>query len=178
MKRQVITSLEDLNRLERQVLRAVEMTAGLLKKMLDSHDSLGTFAKLKFTKAGRDPLDSQRPLNVVEQLNQTFTYLASVAGARWLLSRHPDCAPLVLNLGTAPGFDIESECGNFAAETFAVTHPGSNNKLRKDALKLQGAKAEHRFVFYLSPSRGPELQVPGVTVVRLDHPVIAALNSL
>lgn len=177
MKRQIVTSLEDLERLELRILGAVEATTSALKRMLESQDSLGGFARLKFTEAGHDPLDLGRPLNIVEQLNQTFTYLASIGGARWLIERYPHCTPLVLNLGTAPGFDIESSCGQFAAETFAVTHPGSNDKLRKDALKIRGANAEHRFVFYLSLALGPHVHVSGVTVVQLDHRVITMLNS-
>jgi hypothetical protein len=177
MKRQVITNVEDLDRLEGEVLRSVEATVALLKEVLASTDALGAFGKIKFTEAGRDPLDVTRPLNVVEQLNQTFTYLASVAGARWLLSRHSECAPLVLNLGTAPGFDIESKCGQFIAETSAVTHPGSNDKLRRDILKVQNGSGTYRFVFYLSPIAASQLQVPGVAVVRLEHPALTALSA-
>lgn len=177
MKRQVVTSLEDLERLEQRILSAVEATTATLKRVLESSDSLGGFARLKFTEAGHDPLDPERPLNFIEQLNQTFTYLASIGGARWLIERYPHCTPLVLNLGTAPGFDIESSCGQFAAETFAVTHPSSNDKLRKDASKMREAQAEHRFVFYLSLARGPQVHVPGVTVVPLDHRVMAMLDS-
>lgn len=83
---------------------------------------------------------------MIEQINQTFTYLASIDGARWLLREYPECAPLVLNLGTQSGFDIESSCGRFVAETFAATDPKSNDKLRKDLAKLRIARAQHRFV--------------------------------
>jgi len=176
MKRQTVTKLEDVDRLEAHILHSVETTIQLLKGALESGDGLIAFAKLKFTEAGRDPLNAARPLNLVEQLNQTFTYLASLAGARWLLQHHPECAPLVLNLGTAPGFDIESECGHFIAETFAVTHPGSNGKLRKDVRKLKGEERTHRFVFYLSLVARREFNVPGITVVRLEHRALAALR--
>ncbi len=177
MKRQVIDSIEDLDRLEQQILRAVDATAASLKRLLDVETSLATFARLKFTEAGHDPLNIDRPLNMIEQLNQTFTYLASVAAARWLLLHHPTCAPLVLNLGTAPGFDIQSECGQFVAETFAVTHPHSNDKLRKDVAKMQTTVAKHRFVFYFSPSTDGPFEASGVTIVQLAHPVIDALSS-
>ena len=177
MKRQVVNSMDDLDRLERQIQRSVDTTAGLLKTLLQSRDTLEFFARLKFTEAGRDPLDCDRTLNVVEQLNQTFTYLATIGGARWIISNHPDCQPLVLNLGTASGFDIQSQCGRFVAETFAVTHPRSNDKLRKDISKIQQVAADHRFVFYISRLAPPPVAVPGVTVVRLEFPVLAALNS-
>jgi hypothetical protein len=176
MKRQIVRSLEDLDRLEREILRAVATTTSV-KRLLKDETPIGAFARLKFTAAGHYPLNIDRPLNVIEQLNQTFTYLASVEAARWLLTRHPQCVPLVLNLGTSPGFDIQSECGLFVAETFAVTHPGSNDKIRKDVAKMQATVAQHRFVFCLSPSRTGSFQAAGVTIVRLPHPVIEALSS-
>lgn len=176
MKSRTITTIDELDQLEQQITRSVEAAASSLKTILESDDALGAFAKLKFTETGLDPLDTTRSLNIVEQLNQTFTYLASVAGARWLMLRHPECTPLTLNLGTASGFDIESISGRFVAETFAATHPDSNDKLRKDILKVQGADA-HRFVFYLSPVAAPQLDVPGVSVVRLEHPILAILSS-
>jgi hypothetical protein len=177
MKRQTITSFEDLRRLELQILSSVDATSAALKRLLDAEAPLAAFARLKFTEAGHDPLNIHRPLNFIEQINQTFTYLASVEAARWLLSHHPDCAPLILNLGTLSGFDIESQCGHFKAETFAVTHPGSNDKLRKDVAKMQTTVAAHRFVFYISPSTAGPFQASGVTIVQLQHPAIDALTS-
>jgi hypothetical protein len=175
MKRQVVSSLKDLDRLEHEITRAVDATVSSLKQILSDEAALDAFARLKFSAAGHDPLDIQRPLNIIEQLNQTFTYLASVAGARWIMSRHGDCVPLILNLGTAAGFDISSECGRFVAETFAVTHPSSNDKLRKDVAKMQTTVAEHRFVFYLSPSTDGPYEAAGVTIVQLEHPALEAL---
>jgi hypothetical protein len=177
MKRQVIKTTADLDRLEEQIVRSVDATSASLKQLLSANSSLGAFARLKFTEAGHDPLNVDRPLNFIEQLNQTFTYLASVEAARWLLTHHPECAPLALNLGTLAGFDIESECREFVAETFAVTHPGSNDKLRKDVAKMQTTVAAHRFVFYISPSKAGPFQASGVTIVQLQHPVIDALDS-
>lgn len=176
MKRHVITALEELDRLEAKVVGSVETTRNELLRLLAAPDALASFAKLKFTAVGRDPLDVDRPLNLIEQLNQTFTYLAGIAGARWLISRHTDCLPLVLNLGTASGFDIASQCGRFVAETFAATHPRSNDKLRRDAFRLQRVEAQHRFVFYLSMVGGSPFECPGVTIVRLEHPLMNALN--
>jgi hypothetical protein len=48
---------------------------------------------------------------LVEQLNQSFTYLASIAATAWLFEHHPENAPYILNLGTAPGSDIMSQDG-------------------------------------------------------------------
>ena len=177
LKQQTITCTSDLDRLEAAVSASAEATVNTLKRLLDSISGLDAMALMKFGKTGRDPLDLIRPLNVVEQLNQSFTYLASIAAARWLLARYPECAPLILNLGTAPGPDIQSKCGRFVAETSATTHPDSNNKLRKDVIRVEGLSAEHRFVFFLSPVDAKRIPHTGVTVVRLKHPSLGVLDS-
>lgn len=176
MKIQTVSSKEDLARLEALICASAVATIAKLRESLEGNAALEVLAAMKFSTVGHDPIDSGRPLNLVEQLNQSFTYLASIAGARWLMERHPECLPLTLNLGTTEGTDIISACGRFAAETFAATHPDSNDKLRKDVEKVRGAAAAHKFVFYLSPRAGT-LKVEGVTLVRLDHPSLRLVAS-
>ena len=125
-------------------------------------------ARVKFTPSGCDPLDLERSLNFVEQLNQSFTYLATIEAARWLFVRHPEHAPFILNLGTAPGADLASTNGAVAAEVFAATHPDSNDKLRKDINKVRSSNASLRYVFYLSPVAAKD-RATDVTVVHLNH---------
>jgi hypothetical protein len=177
MKKQIVVSPVDLDRLE----SAVSASAALAMRSLGALNGgtpIDALAAVKFDQIGRDPLDPNRPLNLIEQVNQTFTYLASIAGARWLLRQHPECAPLTLNLGTQPGFDIESSCGHFVAETFAATDPKSNDKLRKDLAKLRTAKARHRFLFYLSPVTDRRTHDEGISVVQLEHPVVSRFRSV
>ena len=108
--------------------------------------------KMKFDPIGYDPLDITRRINVIEQINQTFTYLASFAAAKILFGLHPNCG-LRLNLGTASGSDIESvQDGFLAAEVFAAVTPRNNKKLRKDIDKVCAAQANHRYVFYYCPN--------------------------
>ena len=177
LKQQTITCSSDLDQLEAAVNASAKATVGTLKRLLASTSGLDAMALMKFGETGRDPLNLVRSLNVVEQLNQSFTYLASITAARWLLARYPECSPLTLNLGTAPGPDIQSKCGRFVAETFAVTHPDSNDKLRKDVIKVEKLPAEHRFVFFLSPVDAQRIPHTSVTVVRLEHPVLGVLVS-
>jgi len=177
LKQQIVGSLSDLDRLESAVIASAEATIGMLKELLNSTSAFNALALLKFGEIDRDPLDSTRPLNIVEQLNQSFTYLASIGAARWLLAQHPECLPLVLNLGTAPGADVESKCGRFVAETFAATHPDSNDKLRRDVAKVAALTGEHKFVFFLSPVDTRRTAPTGVTVIRLDHPILGVLAS-
>ena len=109
--------------------------------------------QLKFAAVGCDPLNPSRPLNLIEQLNQTFTYLESFIGAAFLFDRHRCVQHLSLNLGTSPGFDIQtSEDGGIAAEVFAAVTPQNNRKLVKDVEKVSAADAAFRYVLFISPA--------------------------
>ena len=124
--------------------------------------------QLKFQAVGCDPLDLSRQLNLIEQLNQTFTYLASFNGATFLFERHPKVQSLSLNLGTSSGFDIQSpEGGGIAAEVFAAVTPQNNRKLAKDIEKVSASDAKYRYVLFMSPEHeaGPYRGAPKVTGV-------------
>lgn len=168
MKQRTITSVSELASLEDSVVSAAAAAAEGLFAQLQGAKDLSVLARIKFDACGFDPLDVTRSLNFVEQLNQSFTYLATIEGTRWLFERHPSHAPYRLNLGTAPGFDIISADGSVVAETFAATHPDSNKKLQHDVDKLRGVNAEHKYVFYLSRSQAAK-KYQDVTIVRLDH---------
>ena len=124
--------------------------------------------QLKFQAVGCDPLDLSRQLNLIEQLNQMFTYLASFNGAAFLFERHPKAQSLSLNLGTSSGFDIQTpEGGGIAAEVFAAVTPQNNRKLAKDIEKVSASDAKYRYVLFMSPEHeaGPYRGVPKVTGV-------------
>jgi hypothetical protein len=127
--------------------------------------------QLKFEEMGCDPLNLSRKLNLIEQLNQTFTYIASFKAAEYLLQSHPPFSVLRLNLGTTSGWDIQStENGGLVAEVFAAVNPRNNRKLEKDIEKVAKEKAKHRYVFFMCPGIGAgpyhEIPVPpGIDVV-------------
>src|ERR1035437_2926245 len=56
---------------------------------------------------GWHPIDD-RPLNLIEQTNQTWTYLVTLKALPFLFERHPDAGGFCLNLGTQAGTDITS----------------------------------------------------------------------
>lgn len=125
----------------------------IAKRLADpSISPIKFLSQLKFDQVGCDPLDASRPLNLIEQLNQTFTYIASFYAAQFIFERHPKVQSLLLNLGTSAGFDIEtSEDGGIAAEVFAAVTPQNNQKLNKDVAKVAVADAMYRYVFFMSP---------------------------
>jgi len=56
-----------------------------------------------------------------------------------------------------------------AAEVFSATHPGSNQKLRKDIARVASDPARYRYVFFAAPkyATGRQTQLetaPGVEV--------------
>lgn len=148
--RQVIHSTRELDELENQVIAAAKRTVDALRTLLSEAEPLHAFSQMKFEPSGFHPTDD-RSLNLIEQINQTFTYLASVHATRWLFRHHPDSAPFRLNLGTAGGTDIESTDGSIAAETFASVNPKNNRKLDADIDKVGRTSAGHKYVFYICP---------------------------
>jgi hypothetical protein len=177
LKQRIVRTLADLEAMEQAVLTSAQASIGKLQKLLARDGGLSALAALKFGEAGCDPLDSARSLNLVEQLNQSFTYLASIAATGWLFEHHPGNAPFILNLGTAPGSDIISHDGTIAAETFAATHPGSNRKLQRDIEKVRSIDAIHKYVFFLSPVDARRVDFDGVKVVKLSHDCLRGINQ-
>ena len=166
-----IHSADDLVSIENAVEQAAVTTLQSLRGKIQESPSLATFSAMKFDKVGRHPLGN-RALNLIEQLNQTFTILASVRATRWLLARHPENAPFVLNLGNRAGIDIESLDGKIACETFAAVTPSNNGKLAKDAAKLAALTHQWKYVFYACPAIAaceprPSSAHPSVLVVSL-----------
>jgi len=154
-----IRTAADAAVLEARVLAAAARTIRLLPAILATTNPLDALARLRFEPIGHHPIQD-RALNVVEQLNQTFTCLASLRAAAWILSRHPECSPLRLNLGTASGSDIEAVDGSLAAETFAAVTPTNNDKLRGDIRKVSQTTARLKYVFYLCPQHAPSEPSP------------------
>lgn len=167
----IVSSTADIAGLEERVRRSADR----FLKALAAHDGGGIalLHKLKFEQAGWQPL-TEAPLNFIEQLNMTFTCLATLRAARLLLERHPDSRGLRLNMGPRRGVDIQSIAPDYlAAEVFSSVAANNNNKLRKDAARMSTCPALHRYVFYYVPGQAegprPELAMaPGVSIWSID----------
>ncbi|MGM8899731.1 hypothetical protein [Psychrobacter sp. 1Y4] len=163
-----VNDINALEQLEQKLYESMDKTLLQINSNVSSVSSQTLFSKMKFSDIGFDPLDSNRPLNIIEQINQSFTYLASFYALEVLFTEYPELAPFQLNLGTAPGSDIESECGGLAAEVFAAVAPTSNQKLKKDINKVLATDAKLKFVFFICPNfelgRQPQLEKEGVIV--------------
>ena len=130
---------------------------------------------MKFEAIGRHPI-ADHALNVVEQINQTFTYAVALAAAKVLLRLHPEAGGYRLAPGAHASLplDIMSEVeGLVGAETFAAVTPRNNGKLTADLSKLAERPEAHRYVFFASPlfpgtSRLPKLERDGIQVWSVD----------
>jgi hypothetical protein len=166
-RRPVITSNEDIQALRRSTLAAADVAHRWACNLSD--EPLAFLRAAKFDKVGCDPL-SGKPLNLVEQINQTFTILVALRAVEQLLDMHPTVGGFRLALATASGRDIESVAPNMvAAEVFAATTPDSNRKLDKELAKLAREMVAHRYVFFAAPGFMPGRQsklerVPGIEV--------------
>jgi hypothetical protein len=163
LKTYTVETMKDIDRLIEAVMRSADKTLKELSQPDFGAEGLRALWSIKFQPVGCDPLDSEAPLNFIEQLNQTFTYLASARAARTLISLHPDLAPFILNLGTSPGPDIESaKDGGLAAEVFAAVNTSNNRKLSKDVSKAGRTTARFKYVFFMCPGyeegRQPHLE--------------------
>jgi hypothetical protein len=158
MKVRVIRTAEEVQELVIAVTRSAERALTELAKSAEARHGLDAFWYMKFAPVGCDPLNSESPLNLIEQINQTFTYLASAKAVQQLLELHPTLAPFTVNLGTSPGSDIESACGSLAAEVFAAVNTSNNRKLARDRAKVSQTKARFKYVFFMCPGYGPGRQ--------------------
>lgn len=148
--RPVIRSAKEADALRAKVLSNADLTAAWLRDFVGS--PLALLTAIHFQKEGHDPI-TRKPVNIIEQVNQTCTILVSLRAVVQLLAMHPDANGFELALATSSGRDIKSVKPDLvAAEVFCATHPGSNRKLKKDIKRLESDPARHRYVFFAAPN--------------------------
>ena len=114
LKSFTVYDIKGLEQLEKTLYESMDKTLLQINSDITLNPSQTLFSKMKFGGVGFDPLNPKRTLNIIEQINQSFTYLASFYALEVLFTEYAELAPFRLNLGTAPGSDIESECGELA----------------------------------------------------------------
>lgn len=165
----------------RKIIKSIKTTLFKLKETLDGEAPEKLFYSMKFEKIGCDPLNSKTPWNLIEQVNQAFTYLVSLKAAEILYKECKSIEAIELNLGTQGGFDlIGKDDKNHAiavAEVFAAVNAHSNDKLRKDVKKVMASNAEKLYVFFAAdgvaasnPYTGyqPKFNMSRVKIVSID----------
>lgn len=168
-----ISSIKELDQAVQVVSTAGDRTVRALRDLLaNESDSFQVLRLLKFSDSARTP-SGERPLNLIEQVNQNLTSLARLQAARWVLQQHPQLLlqGLRIHLGPHTGFDMQSvEAGLLAAEVFAASHPGRHDRLRQDVGRLALVPdVPHRYVVFSCPgfTSGRQMgleTVPGIEV--------------
>ena len=168
---------EDLEPLQQEVRNAAQRTIGTLN--LRGTDPLHVLHTLRFDRPGYHPVTGSAT-NLMEQLNQTFTVLATLAAARRLFKCITGLEALCLHLAEEGGRDIHGiPEGVVEAEVYSAVRPKNNYEetLKADLTSLSKSQAAHRYVFFYSPdyvtatARCPELEIDGfgVEVWGLGH---------
>lgn len=172
MPRYEIHSEETVRQLRGRVHGAAARASAVIVESVGGKRPLEALAALKFDEVGFHPTEERR-LNLIEQVNQTFTYLASLAAAERVLHLHPGAAPIRLNLGTSAGYDVESPSQGVVAEVFAAVRRTNNRKLVKDVAKVSEAEERNKYVFFFCPGhekRAFHLELfPDVQIVPLTQ---------
>ena len=152
MKRRLLKNISEVEKHLEMLNESANAAQINILELSETRNGLQLLEEIKYEKIGYDPLNSERELNLIEQVNQTFTYLASFKAVEILFQQHPEVSQFVLNLGTTAGTDIESiDSVGIAAEVFAATRPSSNNKLNKDFEKVKATNKAHKYVFFMCP---------------------------
>lgn len=169
----IVRSVVDADLLMEKVRTAAASVRNWIAEQ--SGDPLDMLRRMKFDSVGFHPIEGHA-LNIVEQINQTWTYCVALAAARQLLLLHPDAGGFSLAPGAqaCQALDILSVVEGFVgAETFAAVTPRNNGKLDADLLKLSKRQEKHRYVFFMSPlfrgnKRLFQFEQPGVQVWSVD----------
>ena len=165
----IVRSIEDADALMVQIASSAAHAQRWMAAQIG--DALDVLRLMKFEPVGVHPIGGHR-LNLVEQINQTWTYAAAIAAARELLLLHPDAEGFSLAPGAhrSQPLDIMSvRPGLVGAEAFAAVSPKNNKKLAADLAKLKTRGETHRYVFFLSPqypiaARQVSLETSGIQV--------------
>ena len=129
-----INSADELRTYKATILSNLAKSVWDISAIIESENAQEVFRQFKFEKIATEPL-SGKPENLVEVINQSQTYLVTLAATEYLLCLYPEKA-FILNWGNVSGYDIESTDGTIVAECFAATSYRSNGKLTADMKRL------------------------------------------
>ena len=169
----LITSHQQVQELRAQIIQSIEVARAAVASPEQS--PLPWLTELRFGKLGIHPLSSH-PLNFIEQINQTFSYLVTISGVGLLLDRHPEANGFLIAPGAHASLPLDimsQEPGLVGAECFAAVELTNNNKLNRDMAKLRDRSERYRYVFFSSPrhQQTEEIQIlsrDGVEVWSVD----------
>lgn len=154
--------------------KIINTTNHKINELLQLDQGMDFLKQVKFSQCGYDPLFDE-PINFIEQVNQTFTYLVCLSAVDILLCQDP-LQRFYVNFGTQAGFDIVSEDESIICECFAATAPDSNSKLERDVKRVyENTDALKKYVIYYAFNSKPihleniKNKYLGVEIIALDN---------
>jgi len=153
----MVLQISNPDELDTHLRKIDDMTTRVMRSIVSINSPIEAMRQMKFEAIGFHPIEG-RPLNLIEQVNQTFTFLVALKATAWLFKRHPGTKGYRLAPGAKASLplDIMSiETDLIGAETFASVHPDNNKKLRSDLQKLQQSNCQFRYAFFYSPGFAP-----------------------
>ncbi len=153
-----LCSLEDERVLREKIKKAGAALTQCIRKM-KARNPLEVLKEFKLDPLGFDPYDPGHKMNLVEQINQSATLLVAGAAVERLLGKHPSREGYVISRPTSKGYDLWAVDASVAAEVFAATCPGNNQKIIKDLAAVLKNKEpferdppRFRYIFFVSGS--------------------------
>lgn len=151
---EIIVGYENIKSFIEKLEASAEVAMLSIANLAAEKDAMSFLFECKFRKNGYNPIDFAIPLSFIDQLNQTFTYLATFRGAEYIFKKHPNLKKLKLklNIGIESRYDIKSlDTDEVEALVFASLDQSSNRILLRDRFRIDNSKAKFKYVFFIAP---------------------------
>ena len=143
-----ISSIAEAEILHAQLLNGAARTAAWLHDF--AGEPMALLKALRVDLVGHDPLTGG-PLNVVEQLNQTFTILVTLRAIERLLELHPEAGAFRLALEQAVVGTSRVLCQIMSQLRYFWQPVLTATTSWKNLLRLSTDPGRHLYVFFASP---------------------------
>lgn len=130
-----INSADELRTYKATILSNLAKSVWDISAIIESENAQEVFRQFKFEKIATEPL-SGKPENLVEVINQSQTYLVTLAATEYLLCLYPEKA-FILNWGNVSGYDIESTDGTIVEFTKTTSELTGKFKYSEDGTKIR-----------------------------------------
>lgn len=167
----IFHNTKEINSYREVILKNLSHSISAMKELFENEDASEIFRQCKFKKIAKEPISGE-PENLIEVINQSQTYLVSLAAVDFLFEKYTTKS-FIVNWGNASGYDIESSDGTIIAECFAATSYRSNGKLAADLKRLASnkiAKEKYEFFYALDftekSKRYYEKKYPDISIIR------------
>lgn len=150
---EIIRNVSQITKLERSAHKAANATLRQVRQEVRGFRRGTEFLWCaKFDRTRTSACEKDRKLTVLEQANQTMTWLAGLCAVRVLLKLHPEAKRFEVCYPTEKGFDIVGKGVRVRAEVFATKDTSVRPRLRKVCARLcEKSPRTRNYIFFCSP---------------------------